>query len=427
MSENAVFLESQIVSAEGAGEGSAFGAPSLQSLGAILRDRRESAGIMLADVEGATRIRQKYLAAIESDEWHLLPGEVVGRGFLRNYAYFLNLDPIQMIDRRRAMVDSNLSRSLASTSTGVRLPPVRPVDYRPKDVDLEHTAFSTRVSEFMDSSRDWLVPVVAALLIVLVILALGWGLQQMGGQIGDIYSNLEDRISSSIQGNRFGFNPQAGGSDGQGGVEDGGVENGGVEDGGGEVDGGQAVVTAVIPAPTATPSPAPPTATNTPLPTATEPAPPKPTATVTPTPTPTPTEEPPPEEVPAAAEEPPAPVAPVIVPVTCADGRLAIFSPGANQTVRGVVPVRGRAVHEQFDNYKLEFAPGAGATAGFTWFDGSDQTGSSGGKRPPVENGLLGNFNSAGLANGVYTLRLTVVDTSSNYPTPCQVTVNVQN
>ena len=38
-----------------------------------------------------------------------------------------------------------------------------------------------------------------------------------------------------------------------------------------------------------------------------------------------------------------------------------------------------------------------------------------------------GHFNSAGVANAAYTLRLTVVDRSSNYPEPCQVTINVQN
>jgi hypothetical protein len=111
----------------------------------------------------------------------------------------------------------------------------------------------------------------------------------------------------------------------------------------------------------------------------------------------------------------------------CADSRLAISSPGVNQTVSGVVPITGRAVHERFDSYKLEYAPGANATQGFTWFDGSDRTGSGGVKGSPVDNGTLGHFNSAGVANAAYTLRLTVVDRSSNYPEPCQVTINVQN
>ena len=410
MRENAIFLGTQTASSEGGVDGNAAGVPTLQSLGAILRDRRESAGIPLAEVEDTTRIRQKYLAAIEADEWHLLPGEVVGRGFLRNYAYFLNLDPNQMIDRRRSMVDSSLSRTLAGTSTGVRLPPARPVDYRPHDVDLEHTAFSTHVSGFFESMRDWMVPILAAFLIVLIVLIALWGARQMSGQFGVIFSTIQDRLSSVARQNQ---NGQSGGSGGQNEGEPGVAP----------------VATLVVPAPTSTPSATPtppPTATNTPLPTATETPLPLPAATETPSPTPTPepteepTEEPPPQPV-----QPPRP--PPIVPAVCADSRLAISSPGVNQTVSGVVPITGRAVHERFDSYKLEYAPGANATQGFTWFDGSDRTGSGGVKGSPVGNGTLGHFNSAGVANGAHTLRLTVVDTSSNYPEPCQVTVNVQN
>ena len=409
MSENASFLDAPTASPESGTAGQVPGLPSLQSLGAILRDRRESAGIPLSEVEHATRIRQKYLAAIEADEWHLLPGEVVGRGFLRNYAYYLNLDPNQMIDRRRAMADNSLSRTLASTSTGVRLPPVRPVDYRPQDVDLEHTDFSTRMSEFFESVRDWLVPIMAAVLIVLVVLVLFWGFRTMGGEIGDAISTIQDRISSTTDGNGARQNGQTGGSDGAGGSDE-------------AFSGSSPVPTAVIPSPTATPTlTLTPTATNTPLPPPTQTPVPAPTATATSTATPT---EEPPEEAPPPQQEP---APPAIVPVTCSDSRLAISSPGINQTVSGLVPITGRATHEQFNFYKLEVAPGANASQSFTWFDGSDRSGDGGAKGGPVESGTLGHFNSAGVANGAYTIRLTVVDTSSNYPTPCQVSINVQN
>ena len=66
----------------------------------MLRKRREAMGASLAEVEAATKIRQKYLAALEADEWSLLPGEVVGRGFLRNYASYLGLDSTELIERR---------------------------------------------------------------------------------------------------------------------------------------------------------------------------------------------------------------------------------------------------------------------------------------------------------------------------------------
>ena len=84
----------------------------------MLRERREAMGVTLAEVEVATRIRQKYLSALEAEEWHLLPGEVVGRGFLRNYADYLGLDPQEIMDRRRATTDSGMTQALSTTSAG---------------------------------------------------------------------------------------------------------------------------------------------------------------------------------------------------------------------------------------------------------------------------------------------------------------------
>ena len=62
-------------------------------LGEWLRQRREELGIDLDRAEAETRIRARFLQALESEDFEDLPGPVVGRGFLRNYATYLNLDP----------------------------------------------------------------------------------------------------------------------------------------------------------------------------------------------------------------------------------------------------------------------------------------------------------------------------------------------
>ncbi len=56
-----------------------------------------------AEVELRTKIRAKYVRAMENEEWDLLPGEVYVRSFLRTYADFLGLDSRQLLDdyRRR--------------------------------------------------------------------------------------------------------------------------------------------------------------------------------------------------------------------------------------------------------------------------------------------------------------------------------------
>ena len=112
----------------GAPQPSRGGGSALQSIGSLLRERREAMGVSLAEVEVATRIRQKYLSALEADDWNLLPGEVVGRGFLRNYADYLGLEPQEVMDRRRATTDVGLTQVLSTTSAGAPLPPERAVD-----------------------------------------------------------------------------------------------------------------------------------------------------------------------------------------------------------------------------------------------------------------------------------------------------------
>jgi cytoskeleton protein RodZ len=72
-------------------------------IGARLREARMRAKIDINEVESSTKIRAKYLRAMENEEWDLLPGEVYVRSFLRTYGEYLGLDTRQLIDdfRRR--------------------------------------------------------------------------------------------------------------------------------------------------------------------------------------------------------------------------------------------------------------------------------------------------------------------------------------
>jgi cytoskeletal protein RodZ len=68
-------------------------------LGDWLRRRREELGISLEQVEEDTRIRVRYLQALETENFEALPDAVVGRGFLRNYCTYLDLDPLEAASR----------------------------------------------------------------------------------------------------------------------------------------------------------------------------------------------------------------------------------------------------------------------------------------------------------------------------------------
>lgn len=169
-------------------------APSpIQSTGPLLRERREAMGVTLAEAEVATRIRQKYLAALESDEWDLLPGEVVGRGFLRNYATYLGLEPTEMIERRRAIADDAMAAVLVNTSAGSALPPERKVNYTPKDVALKD-----ETNELETPQQLNLRPLLGILAAVALISVGWWAVTQLGPAVGRVFADVQ-RQAAELQ------------------------------------------------------------------------------------------------------------------------------------------------------------------------------------------------------------------------------------
>jgi hypothetical protein len=59
-------------------------------------------GLDIADVEVATKIRAKYLRALENEEFGMLPGSTFAKTFMRTYAEHLGLDPQLLIEEYRA-------------------------------------------------------------------------------------------------------------------------------------------------------------------------------------------------------------------------------------------------------------------------------------------------------------------------------------
>jgi cytoskeletal protein RodZ len=62
---------------------------------------RERKGVDLYRAERDTKIRARYLAALERGEYGELPGDVYTKGFLRNYALYLGLDPDEVVGQWR--------------------------------------------------------------------------------------------------------------------------------------------------------------------------------------------------------------------------------------------------------------------------------------------------------------------------------------
>jgi cytoskeleton protein RodZ len=67
------------------------------TFGAILRDARLGLGRSLQDAERQTRILARHLAALENGEFQMLPSGIYARGFVYNYANWLQLNPNEMV------------------------------------------------------------------------------------------------------------------------------------------------------------------------------------------------------------------------------------------------------------------------------------------------------------------------------------------
>jgi cytoskeleton protein RodZ len=70
-------------------------------IGDTLHEARNRKGLSLRDVEDATKIRSRYLQALENDDFEVIPGPAFVKGFLRTYALYLGLDADQLVNEYR--------------------------------------------------------------------------------------------------------------------------------------------------------------------------------------------------------------------------------------------------------------------------------------------------------------------------------------
>ena len=82
-----------------------------ESVGFILRQARQARSLTLEQVAQATHIRQRYLQALEENDFGVMPSHVQVRGFLRSYSEFLDLNAVDLLS------------SLSQTESSASLPP----------------------------------------------------------------------------------------------------------------------------------------------------------------------------------------------------------------------------------------------------------------------------------------------------------------
>jgi len=67
-------------------------------IGNSLREARLRQGLDFPEIEQATKVRPKYLRALEDEQFDILPGQTYVKGFLRSYAEYLGLDGQLYVD-----------------------------------------------------------------------------------------------------------------------------------------------------------------------------------------------------------------------------------------------------------------------------------------------------------------------------------------
>jgi cytoskeleton protein RodZ len=99
------------------------------SIGETLREARMRQRLDITDVEAHTKIRAKYLRALENEDFGMLPGPTFVKSFLRTYAEFLGLDPHILVEEYRARHDP---RDESELTPFARQPRGRPRGRRPR-------------------------------------------------------------------------------------------------------------------------------------------------------------------------------------------------------------------------------------------------------------------------------------------------------
>jgi cytoskeleton protein RodZ len=92
----------------------------MPEIGETLREARMRRRIDMTEVETATKIRGKYLRALENEEWDLLPGPTFVKSFLRTYAEYLGLDARLLVEEYRQRYERPAAQDLTPFSAARR-------------------------------------------------------------------------------------------------------------------------------------------------------------------------------------------------------------------------------------------------------------------------------------------------------------------
>lgn len=166
----------------------------MDELGSILREAREAKGLTLVEVQDRIRISARYLEALENGQYAALPTPVHVRGFLRNYARFLALDPQPLLERYEAQ--QHRQPMPVSTSSPPVITPDQPLPPR------EDQPFFDPVNVNLEGSSKGPESTLRLVIIVALVIAIGLAAMRFVPLLlgrGDGRDNLTDTIQGLLE------------------------------------------------------------------------------------------------------------------------------------------------------------------------------------------------------------------------------------
>ncbi|MFY9573476.1 MAG: helix-turn-helix domain-containing protein [Blastocatellia bacterium] len=153
----------------------------MPTLGEELRNRREQRNITLAEISEATRIGSRFLKAIETDNFSILPGGIFTRSFIRAYAkhvgmnedeavalYLQQVAPGPALEQETADVAA-IQQTSPADKPPKRPPPAEPVSKKPPAEDRSRR-FEPAVFRPSTARTSWPTIVIGAGIVIFIVI-----------------------------------------------------------------------------------------------------------------------------------------------------------------------------------------------------------------------------------------------------------------
>ncbi|MBR0061135.1 MAG: helix-turn-helix domain-containing protein [Selenomonadaceae bacterium] len=139
-------------------------------VGYTLRQERERQNLTIEDIEEGTSIRALYIEAIENGEYDKMPGTVYTKGFIKNYAKFLGLDPDATVKEFMGdIAELSATNEPPVEETAAQEPEKKP---EPQPVKQEKKPFGYSIQQ--ESSRSSGILIIAAVVLIAVLAGGAW-------------------------------------------------------------------------------------------------------------------------------------------------------------------------------------------------------------------------------------------------------------